>query len=239
MESRFQRLFLAEFYCLFLTVSQRFLMIAALLCSLNFVSSSAFAADDKTNAGDDELGKIITPDIKRRTVKEDKLDTEDFELGLFYGLLSIEDFGTSPVQGITLDYHITERFFMEANVGLSKVQKTSYELLSGGLQLLTEDQRNLSYYNLNLGYNLLPGQVYITKKIHFDTNIYFIGGAGNTHFADKNYFTYNFGAGLRFYGTDWLALDLSMREYSFTHEIFGLAKKTNNLEGRMGLSIFF
>ena len=222
MESRIQRIFL----------------IGALLIMATAVSFKVNA--DETNAADDdELGKIITPDLQRRTIKESDLDTENFELGLYYGLLGIEDFGTNEVSGITFSYHITERFFTEAAFGISKLQKTSFELLSGGVQLLTDEQRDLSYYNLAVGYNVLPGQVYVTKKFHFDTNIYFLAGAGNTHFADKNYFTYNFGAGLRFYSTDWLSIDLSMRQYSFTHELFGKEKNTNNLEGRLGVSIFF
>ncbi len=224
MESRFQRIFL----------------IAALLISTLLLFVAPTSAEEATDKNDDgELGKIITPDIKRRTIKEADLNSEDFELGLFYGLLTVEDFGTNEVSGVTLAYHITENFFTEAAYGLSAIQKTSYELLSGGVQLLTEDQRNLTYYNLSLGYNLLPGQVYLTENWHFDTNIYFIVGAGNTHFADKSYFTYNFGAGLRFYATDWLSLDLSMRDYAFTHQLFGISKKTNNLEGRFGMSIYF
>ena len=222
MESRIQRIFL----------------IGILLITAVATSWSA-NADEVETADDDELGKIITPDVKRRTIKESDLDTENFELGLYYGLLTIEDFGTNEVSGFSFAYHITERFFTEAAFGISKLQKTSFELLGGGVELLTDKQRDLSYYNLALGYNILPGQVYVTKKFHFDTNIYVLAGAGNTHFADKNHFTYNFGAGLRFYSTDWLSIDLSMREYSFTHDLFGKEKDTNNLEGRLGISIFF
>ena len=220
MESRIQRLFLA----------------ATLACAF---AAPAFAADDEDNNKDGELGKIITPDLERRHIKEADLDTEDFEAGLFYGLLSLEDFGSNPVQGITFSYHITEDFFAQANYATSKAQKTSYELLSGGVELLTKDQRNINYYNISFGYNLLPGQVYVTEKWHFNTGVYLIGGAGNTQFAEKNYFTYNLGAGFKFYATDWLLLDLSMRNYSFSHELFGVSKKTNNLESRIGLSLFF
>ncbi|MES2675408.1 MAG: outer membrane beta-barrel domain-containing protein [Pseudomonadota bacterium] len=223
MESRFQRIFL----------------VTSLLVSVLGACSVSVYALETTDNEDGELGKIITPDIKRRTIKEADLNSENFEVGLFYGLLAVEDFGTNEVSGVTFSYHITENFFTEAAYGLSTLQKTSYELLSGGIPLLTDDQRNLTYYNLSLGYNLMPGQVYITKNWHFDTNIYFIAGAGNTNFADKNYFTYNFGAGLRFYATDWFSMDLSMRDYAFTHELFGIRKNTNNLEGRFGMSIYF
>ncbi|MGB3611244.1 MAG: outer membrane beta-barrel domain-containing protein [Cellvibrio sp.] len=191
-------------------------------------------ADDE-----DELGQIISPDIERRTIKEEMIDSENFEFGAFYGLLGIEDFGTNEVVGVTMAYHITEDLFAEASYAASRLQKTSYELLSGGVQLLTDDERDLTYYNLSLGYNLFPGRIHISDKWAFNTRIYVIAGAGNTQFASKDYFTYNFGAGLRFFATDWVSFDLSMRDHVFTHELFGESKQTHNLEGRLGLSLFF
>ena len=215
---------------------QRLFLSATLLAAVGF-SSGSFAQDD--DAGDDELGQIITPDVERRDIKEADLDSENFEVGVFFGLLAIEDFGTSPVLGFTAAYHITEDLFVEAAYGSSEAEETSYEVLSGGVELLTEDERQLNYYNISLGYNFLPGQVHFSDKWTFNTNFYVIAGAGNTDFAAKDYFTSNFGAGLRFYSTDWLALDLSMRSHNFSHEIFGESKSTNNLESRFGLSVFF
>ncbi|QEY17048.1 outer membrane beta-barrel domain-containing protein [Cellvibrio sp. KY-GH-1] len=221
METRFQRLFLI-----------------GLLASLIGFAGQAVAQEDDEQE-DDELEQIITPDIKRRTIKEDDLDSEDFEMGAFFGLLSVEDFGTNDVQGITFAYHITEDFFVEAAYAVSKTEKTSYELLSGGVELLTEDQRDIQYYNLALGYNFLHGQVYISDKWAFNNHFYIMLGGGNTDFAAKDYFTTSIGAGLRFYATDWLALDLSMRGHSFEHELFGESKRVTNLESRLGLSLFF
>lgn len=226
MESRFQRIFLNRHRL------QR--VCLATLCVCCLLPHSVSAQTD-----DDELGQIITPDIERRTIKEDMLDSENFELGIFGGLLNIEDFGSNAVTGVTLAYHVTEDFFMEAAYGQSRTEKTSYELLSGGVELLTDEQRDLRYYNLSIGYNLFPGQIFIHDKWAFNTRIYLIAGAGNTEFADKEYFTYNMGAGWRLYATDWFAFDLSMRNHAFTHELFGESKSVNNLEARMGLSLFF
>ncbi|HTF96278.1 MAG TPA: outer membrane beta-barrel domain-containing protein [Cellvibrio sp.] len=220
METWFQRLFLI-----------------ALLASAGLGSVATAQEDDEQDG--DELEQIITPDIKRRTIKEDDLDSEDFEMGAFFGLLSIEDFGTNDVQGITFAYHITEDFFVEAAYGISKTEKTSYESLSGGVELLTEDQRDISYYNLSLGYNFLHGQVFISDKWAFNNHFYIMLGGGNTDFAAKDYFTTSIGAGLRFYATDWLALDLSSRGHSFEHEVFGESKRVTNMETRLGLSLFF
>ncbi len=214
---------------------QRLFLIALLA---GFTTGTAIAQEDDEQ-NEDELEQIITPDIKRRTIKEENLDSEDFEIGAFFGLLSVEDFGTSDVQGITFAYHITEDFFAEAAYGISKVEKTSYELLSGGVELLTEDQRDITYYNLSLGYNFLHGQVFISDKWAFNNHFYLMLGGGNTEFAAKDHFTTSIGAGLRFYTTDWLALDLSTRGHSFEHELFGESKRITNLETRIGLSFFF
>lgn len=221
MESRIQRLFLTAF-----------------LLGAASASGIAYAQDD-SSSDDDELGQIITPDIKRRTIKEDDLDSENFEIGAFVGMLSVEDFGSNEVQGVTLAYHITESFFIEAAYAMSRAEKTSYELLSGGVELLTDEQRDITYYSASLGYNFLPGQIYFSDKWTFNNHFYLTIGAGNTDFADNTYFTTNIGAGLRFYATDWLALDLSMRGYGFSHELFGEEKSITNLESRFGLSFFF
>lgn len=215
---------------------QRLFLSAALLALVGFGSGS-YAQDDA--AGDDELEQIITPDVQRRKVTEADLDSENFEVGVFFGMLSVEDFGTNPVYGFTFAYHITEDFFVEAAYGTSETEETSYELLSGGVELLTDDERKLNYYNISLGYNFLPGQIYFSDKWAFNTHFYLMLGAGNTDFAAKDYFTTNLGAGLRFYGTDWLALDLSMRAHSFEHELFGESKSVTNLESRLGVSFFF
>ena len=232
MESRIQYLFLTQ--CALRKHLARALC-GVLLLSMPLIGNAQFYGDDD----EDELGQIISPDLERRTIREDMIDSENFELGVFYGLLSIEDFGSNPVAGVTLAYHITEDFFVEAAYGVSKTEKTSYELLSGGVELLTEDERDLDYYNLSLGYNLFSGQFYPSAKRAINTRFYIIAGAGNTEFAAQKYFTYNLGAGLRLFATDWISADLSLRNHTFEHEIFGESKTVNNLESRIGLSLFF
>jgi outer membrane beta-barrel protein len=217
---------------------QRIFLVASVLSALSFFHSSVFAATETTKNDEGELGKIITPDLERRHIKEADVDTEDFEMGLYYGLFSMEDFGTNPVQGMSFTYHITENFFTQMNYAITQTQKTSYELLSNTVELLTPEERDLSYYNISLGYNVLPGQVYLTKKWHFNSSGYVVLGAGNTQFASSDYFTYTLGAGYKLYATDWLLMDVSMRNYSFTHNLFGVDKKTNNLETRFAVSIF-
>ena len=79
---------------------QHILLAASLLGALTCFSASVFAADEKENNNDGELGKIITPDIERRHIKEADLDSEDFEVGLYAGMLNVEDFGSNMVAGV-------------------------------------------------------------------------------------------------------------------------------------------
>ena len=182
-------------------------------------------------------GQVIDPEVERRKIKEPAIDREDFELGAFAGIMSIEDFGSDVVYGARLAYHVTEGFFVEAAVGQSEAGKTSFEVLSGGATLL--DDRKLTYYNLSLGYNILPGEVFIGEGRAFNTNLYLIAGLGSTRFADDDRFTVNFGAGYRFLLTDTLALHLDFRDHLFDIDLLGEEKTVHNLEATLGITVFF
>ena len=107
------------------------------------------------------------------------------------------------------------------------------------MQILPDDQRDLTYYNLSVGYNFLPGEVFIGKNLAFNTNLYLIAGAGNTDFADNSHFTYNLGVGYRFYTTDWLSIHLDMRDHVFNSDLLGEEKTVHNLEFSVGFTAFF
>lgn len=186
-----------------------------------------------------ESEPVIKPAIERRTITEADIDSEDFEVGPFVGVMSIEDFGSSVVYGLRATYHTTEDFFFEAAAGATEAGKTSYETLSGGPQLLTSSQRNLYYYNLSLGYNILPGEGFIGSRYAFNSALYLIAGAGNTEFADESHFTFNVGAGYRMLLNDWIAVHLDLKDHIFESDLLGTRKYTHNLEGTVGLTVFF
>ncbi|WP_043320034.1 outer membrane beta-barrel domain-containing protein [Microbulbifer sp. HZ11] len=197
-------------------------------------SSAALAQSDQ------EIDDIISPDLERREIREAKIDSEDFEFTLYLGgILSVEDFGSDRMIGGSLAYHINEDFFMEAAYAQSTLGESSYERLSGSAPLLTDDERDLSMYNLSLAWNFLPGEIFLGSKFALNSNLYLIGGAGNTNFAGEEHFTYNIGVGVRMLAQDWLALRLDVRDHIFEHEIFGEPLNTNNLSAQLGVSIYF
>ncbi|WP_160152092.1 outer membrane beta-barrel domain-containing protein [Microbulbifer sp. ALW1] len=201
---------------------------------------AASCASGALAQGDEAIDEIISPDLERREIREAKIDTEDFELTVYAGgIISVEDFGSSRLIGGSLAYHINEDFFMEAGYGQTKLGETSYEKLSGSAPLLTDEERELSMYNLSLAWNFMPGEIFIFDKWALNSNLYLIGGIGNTSFADEEHFTYNVGAGVRVLAQDWLALRLDVRDHIFEHEIFGEPLRTNNLSTQLGFSIYF
>jgi outer membrane beta-barrel protein len=187
----------------------------------------------------DPPGQVIDPEVERREVKEPAIDREDFELGAFVGIMSIEDFGTNLVYGARLAYHLTEGFFVEGTVGRSEGGLTSFEILSGGATLISDEERILTYYNLNLGYNILPGEVFFGEGRAYNTQLYLIAGLGSTRFAGDDRFTVNYGVGYRFLLNDSMAIHADFRDHLFDIDLFGEEKTAHNLEAHVGFTMFF
>jgi outer membrane beta-barrel protein len=208
--------------------------VTAVLANTSYAQSS--------NESDNPiLDKIVTPDIERRTITEDQIDSEDWEIGVYNGILSIEDFGTNGVTGLRAAYHMTEKFVIELNYGVSEAKRSSVEVAGdpfGALPLATSDQREFTYYNVSIVYNVLPGEVFIGKKRAFNNTLYILAGAGNTTFFEDDYFTVSIGIGTRFYLTDYLAIHATAKNHMFDFDVIE-DKTTNNLEATVGVSFYF
>lgn len=182
--------------------------------------------------------QIIKPKVLRQDVNIAGIDTESFEIGYYNGVMSVEDFGANSVQGILLAYHLTEDVFLLATMGQTTTGKSSQEEYSGS-DIFTDSERELSYYNIMVGYNLLPGEVFWGSDLAFNTDLYLTVGSGITKFGGDEHSTFVYGIGYRFIGADWLSIHIDMRNHTFQHDYFAREKKVNNLEFTIGLSIFF
>ncbi|HEV8332408.1 MAG TPA: outer membrane beta-barrel domain-containing protein [Steroidobacteraceae bacterium] len=182
---------------------------------------------------------IIEPEVERRKIRQTRIDTEDFEVGAYVGILSIEDFESNVVYGARLAYHLTEDFFLEATVGRSRAGRTSYENLSGSADLLTDSERDYTYYALSAGWNALPGEIFLGKNRAYPTAFYLVAGIGSTRFAGDDRFTVNGGFGYRILPADWIAVHFDVRDHVYDIDLLGEKKIVNNLEAVLGLSIFF
>ena len=218
MESRFLLLLLAQ---------------AAVLVGLTGCGRDRLVAEDTGQP------PVIEPDIERREIETAKIDTEDFEVGIFAGEISVEDFGVNSMVGAQFAYHITEGFFVEVSAGRADTQLTSFERLSGAAQLLTDSEREYSYYDLSVGYNIFPGESFVGKDRSLNTATYLIGGVGKTTFAGDDRFTVSFGMGIRLMPLDWLAVHADIRDHVFDIDLLGQEKTSHNIEAHIGVTFFF
>ena len=168
-----------------------------------------------------------------------RIRSSNFEIGAHYGILSIEDFGSHPAYGVDLAYHMTEDLFIRAEAGRSTGGRTSFETLSGNIQLLTEGERRFTYYDLGLGYNFLPGEAFFGRSRAMTSSFYVIGGAGATQFAGDKKVTAMFGAGYQVLPLDWLAVRIGVEDHMFQSNLLGSSKLTHNIEAGLGVSVFF
>ena len=182
---------------------------------------------------------IIEPQVSRREVKTPKIKAKDFEAGVYFGALSIQDFGTNPIYGVRIAYHVTEDFFMEGFAAQSKAGYSSLENVFPDITVLSNSGRQFTYYDLDVGYNLLPGEIFLGRGRAFNTALYVTVGMGDVKFANQDQFALNFGVGYRVLINNWLAMHLDVRDHVFESSLFGVNKNVDNVEAILSLTAFF
>jgi outer membrane beta-barrel protein len=186
--------------------------------------------------------QVIEPQLDRREIVVPKIDTEDFEIGVVGGILSVEDFGANALLGARLAYHVTEDWFVELGAGVSTITDTTFRGL--GAPQFPNEEEDLTYYDLSVGLNIFPGELFITEKRALSAAVYLIGGVGSTDFLNdaaqrENKFTFNFGLGVRLLPTDWFALHITMRDHVWESDLLGQNKITHNFELSTSITAFF
>jgi outer membrane beta-barrel protein len=201
-------------------------------------SGSGTDAGAGSGGGADDTA-IIEPQVTRRVVKTPKIKATDFEVGAYFGALSIQDFGTNPVYGARLAYHVTEDVFLEGYLARSTAGTTSLQDVFPNITVLSNTGKHFTYYDLDLGYNVLPGEVYLGRGRAFNTALYTTVGMGDVKFADKDHFALNFGVGTRILITDWIAMHMDVRDHIFETDLTGRTKNVDNIEATLGLTVFY
>jgi len=182
--------------------------------------------------------QVVVPEVDRRGIKVPTFPSNDFEIGVFGGTYSTQNFGTNAVGGVKLGYHITEDFFVEGVYAISKVDDELFrQILPGGI--FPTRKPKLTYYNVSFGYNVLPGEVFVGRRWARPSALYLIAGVGSTKIDTQRRPTLNFGFGYRVFLADWAALQVDVRDHVFSLDLLGKRTSTQNLELTGGLSLFF
>ena len=193
-------------------------------------------AEDKSIPAQEQ---VIQPQLERRDVKVPHIKANDIEVGYYSGILSMENFSAESVKGVRLAYHVTEDFFVEGAYARSIISDEFFRSRAFPITGFDQQEEDLTYYNISLGYNVLPGEIFLGRRWAMASAFYIIGGIGTTTFANESYSTFNFGGGYRILLTDWLAMHIDMRDYVFDSDLLGQNKRTNNFEATLGLTVFF
>jgi outer membrane beta-barrel protein len=208
-----------------------FTTLAVALAASAALSAPAFAAE----AGADQA---VVPQVDRRDVKLPRFPNSDFELGAYGGVYSTQNFGSSAAGGVRLGYHITEDFFVEGAVGATKVSDEAFRrILPGGI--FTGNTEKLVYSNLNVGMNVLPGEVFLGGSYAMPSQVFVLAGGGTTRFNGQRMQTIDFGVGVKVYVKDWFAVRVDMRDNIYTLDLLGKRDRTQNVELNAGLSFLF
>jgi outer membrane beta-barrel protein len=203
-------------------------LIATLVCASAFAQSTQPANE-----------QVVVPQVERRVVKLPKFPSKDIEVGLIGGVYSTENFGANAVYGLRLGYHITEDFFVQANLAQTKVSDENYRQLLPGGGIFPQPEEKLTYYNVSAGWNMLPGEVFIGANRAKATAVYLLAGIGSTKLAERRRSTMNFGLGMRMLMTDRAALNFELRDHVFSIDLLGPRQTTHNLELTGGFAWYF
>ena len=179
---------------------------------------------------------LIVPPSEETKLSEAKMDTESIEIGWLGGVYAMDNFSSSFIYGARIAYHLTEDVFFESAVGMTKVNQDKFVNVTG--RPLVDDE-DVIYWNISAGYNLFPGQIFATHNRTIYSTLFIIGGIGQTRFDSENHFTFNIGAGIKVFITDWLDLRLDFRDHIFETDITATNNISHNLENTIGVSIFF
>jgi outer membrane beta-barrel protein len=212
----------------------RSILLAISILTLTMLTTRVAAQSDE-----DEGTNLIEPQIERVEFDESQIDSYDFEISIYGGVLAMENFDSNAVVGLKLGYHVSENFFVQGSYGKSDVGETSFERLSGGAPLLSDSERDVEYYLFSIGFNLLPGEAFLTDSTTLNTVLYVSGGMGVTKFAGDDRSTIAFAVGYRTIIIDALSVDVEMRDLIFDLDIFGEDETTHNIELTVALNLFF
>jgi outer membrane beta-barrel protein len=198
-----------------------------LLCCALLTAAAAQAADP-----------VIEPEVARRDIRLPRLPSKDFDAGLFAGTYATQNFGSAPVVGLRVGYHLSEDFFVQGSYGRSSVSDEAFrQVLPGGV--FPTQKETLAYASLSLGWNLLPGEVFIGRGLAKASTLYVIGGIGSTHFVQQRRQTFHLGFGGRLLLRDRVAVTLDLRDHLFSLDLLGKRQRTQNLEATLGFAIHF
>lgn len=190
------------------------------------------AARDRPLPGEEAPGQVIDPNAQRPKIAVRQIKSEDYEAGGYASMLVINRNQTVGLYGVRAAYHKTENFFVEANYAFASTAG-----FDEARKLLGDEKGadvDYSSFGLNLGYDLLPGDLYVSRNYTLPIMLYGVAGIGYASYEDDNFASYHVGAGVKLLPRDWLVIRLELGDHAWSRD--GL---DHNAEFSFGLSALF
>lgn len=180
----------------------------------------------------------IEPKKKVTKVNSAKIDTERFEVGVYGGFLSIEDFDSNALVGIDGSYHINAHFLVNIAYAKSDGARASFEEQEGG-DFIQDRDEGFTYLSVGGSYNLFKGRSFIGAKRKYDSYLSIDGALENVTFAGESNIGFALGATYKTVLTDWLTSNLRFKNHIVQREFLGTSQLTQNLELSLGFNVLF
>lgn len=209
----------------------RSLVNAFVLASLLGCSIGSLAEDEERHSV-----RIIPPEVIDDG-RGGPFSRGRIELGFYTGSLSVEDFGSNLVTGIELSYYLSPRWMVQANYGISDVDRAAFE--TADRKFLARKDREFEYFALTTAYRIVEGRSFFGERHKFDSALYAMLGPNRISFADNKEWGATFGITYRMAFTDWLSANLDFLEHMFERDFIGDKKRTLNSEMRIGINALF
>lgn len=178
--------------------------------------------------------RIIEPQAPTEAAKSAAIDTEHFEFGGSLGFLSVEDFNTNLLMSFSFNYYFNEKIFAYFSYGTSDTEKSNAE----GQQNFNPD-RTFDFFSVGGAYKVLDGRSFWGKNRKFNSGLFAIGGIEQVDFAGSTETGFMFGLSHRTVLTDYLALNIDIKDHIAPRTFLEEDKMTQNVEFSIGLSTFF
>lgn len=200
-------------------------------CSLFFVMCAALFP--LSSAAFD----IVKPKAEQELIKDAELKDVSISAGVYAGVINFENFSSSYLLGLTVNIPLNEDVFIDVEYGSTTISDAEYRNI--GLPLFEKEEINVDFYNVLIGYNLLPGEVYWSKDKTLLSSFYLLAGVGSVNINKDDFVSLSFGIGFRMDIGSGKNVRVEARDRLIDSDILGTDKISNNTEIHIAMSWSF
>jgi len=184
---------------------------------------------------------VITPKKEVKKVHSAQIDDERFELGAFIGSLSLQEFNTVFLAGITGSFHINSRFMASLRYGQSNEAEASFERFQEGVDFIPDREDGFQFLALEGSVKISETRSYLgaQDRYKYASRLYFDVGIENVQFAGNDEIGFSIGLNYKVVVTDWLTANLIFKDHIVEREFLGEDELSQNLEISIGFSGLF